>query len=359
MNDRERFLAAMDYQDVDHHPFWDSGAWPETLDRWKAEGYDPAQGRVGSDADSRQWYGHWFFPTPPFERKVLEDDGRHVLYVNHEGIIMKERKDNPFSSMPQFIKFPVENRAEFRAFWRERMQPDLAARIGPDWQGQLKALREKPSPLIIISDRWGGFFGPLRNLVGVEGLCTLFYDDPAFVEEMMDANADFIIAMMGQILDVIDIDAFGFWEDMAYNHAPLISPAMVRRHMLPRYRRVVDFLRGRGVRHIGLDSDGQISSLIPIWMEAGLDFLYPFEVQCGMDVVECRKQFGRELRMWGGVNKRSVATGKTAIDAELIRVRPLIEEGGYIPHLDHSCPPDISIDNYRYYIERLGQVCGK
>ena len=57
------------------------------------------------------------------------------------------------------------------------------------------------------------------------------------------------------------IDAFGFWEDMAYNHAPLISPEMVRRFMLPRYRRVAEFLRGRGVPYIGLDSDGQIDCL--------------------------------------------------------------------------------------------------
>jgi len=89
---------------------------------------------------------------------------------------------------------------------------------------KLLAWRAQPTPLIVISDRWGGFFGPLRNLVGVETLCTLFYDDPAFVEEMMDANADMIIAMMSQVLDVIDIDAFGFWEDMAYNVAWTSAP---------------------------------------------------------------------------------------------------------------------------------------
>ena len=86
----------------------------------------------------------------------------------------------------------------------------------------------RAASLLIVSDRWGGFFGPLRNLTGVQKLCTLFYDDPAFVEEMMDANADFVIAVLGQILDVTPIDAFFMWEDMGYNHAPLISPAMAR-----------------------------------------------------------------------------------------------------------------------------------
>jgi uroporphyrinogen decarboxylase len=358
MTDRERFLACMEYGPVDRAPFWSWGGWPETLERWKREGYDPATFDPGAAADRRTWLGHWFFPNPPFEKTVVQEDERHVVYVNHEGILMKEMKNNPASSMPQFLKFPVATREEFRAFWRDRMQPDLSARIGPDWQNKLRERRAASVPFIVISDRWGGFFGPLRNLVGVETLCTLLYDEPAFVEEMMDANADFIIAMMSQILGVIDLDAFGFWEDMAYNHAPLISPEMVRRYMLPRYRRVTEFLAGRGVRYIGLDSDGQIDPLIPVWMDAGLNFLYPFEVQSGMDVVAVRRKYGRTLRMWGGVDKRVVSRGPAAIDRELDRVRPLIEEGGYIPHPDHSYPPDVSFANYCYYLKRVAEVCG-
>ena len=158
---------------------------------------------------------------------------------------------------------------------------------------------------------------------------------------------------------MIEVDAFGFWEDMAYNHAPLISPAMVRRYMLPRYRKVADFLRQRGVKYIGLDSDGQIDPLIPIWMDAGLNFLYPFEVQSGMDVLKVHKKYGRELRMWGGMDKRSLAKGPAAIDAELARLKSLIGAGGYIPHTDHSCPPDISFTNYCYYLKQLAQACNK
>jgi uroporphyrinogen decarboxylase len=176
---------------------------------------------------------------------------------------------------------------------------------------------------------------------------------------MMDANADLIIAIMSQVLDVISIDAFGYWEDMAYNHAPLISPDMVRRYMLPRYQRVTEFLMKRGVKYVGLDSDGQIDSLIPVWMDAGLNFLYPFEVQCGMDVLAVRRRYGRTLRIWGGVDKRALKHGPEAIDKELERVRPLIEEGGYSPHTDHSCPPDISYENYCYYLKRLAAVCGR
>jgi len=357
MTDLERFNACMEYQAVDHAPFWDWGAWPETILRWQQEGYKPGIAEPARIADQRHWFGSWFFPHPPFENKILEEDERHILYINHEGILMKEMKDHPFSSMPQFIKFPVENRQEFRRFWQERMQPDMNQRLGPDWKEQLLRWRAAPIPFVIISDRWGGFFGPLRNLTGVEKLCTLLYDDPAFVEEMMEADAEFIIAMMAQILDVISIDAFAFWEDMGYRSGPLISPQMARRYMLPRYRKVTDYLRQCGVKYIGLDSDGQIDPLIPVWLDAGLNFLYPFEVQSGMDVLNVRQKYGQELRIWGGVDKRTLAIGPAAIDAELERLRPLIRQGGYIPHTDHSCPPDISFENYTYYLRRLNQVC--
>lgn len=360
MTPRERFLACMNYQPVDRTPFWSWGGWPETVERWKKEGYDPAKGIPEEAlADPRIGSSHWFFPNPGFEHKVVSEDAEHVVYINHEGILMKEMKNNPSSSMPQFLKFPVETREDFRRFWKERMQPDLAQRIGPNWKEELRKMRAQPVPFIIISDRWGGFFGPLRNLLGVENLCMMFHDDPAFVEEMMEANADFIIAIMSQVLDVIDIDAFGFWEDMAYNHAPLISPDMARRYMLPRYRRVTEYLRGRGVPYVGLDSDGQIHPLIPVWMDAGLNFLYPFEVQSGMDVLDVRRRYGRNLRIWGGVDKRALSHGPAATDAELARLKPLIDEGGYIPHTDHSCPPDISFPNYCYYLKRLAEVCGR
>jgi uroporphyrinogen decarboxylase len=173
---------------------------------------------------------------------------------------------------------------------------------------------------------------------------------------MMDSVADFLIATMGEILNHTDVDVFGFWEDMAFKTGPLAGPALVRRFMLPRYRRVVEFLRGRGVKFISLDSDGRIDSLIPVWLDAGINVLYPFEVQCGMDVIETRRRYGHRLRMWGGIDKRSLAISREAIDEELRRVRPLVEEGGYVAALDHSIPPDVPYENYRYYMERLREI---
>lgn len=354
MNAGERFHQTMTYGARDRAPlhefFWPT--WPETAERWKLEGgYE--QGKTDFGCDHWVFEFEWFFPNPSFERRVLEEDATHVTYVDPQGIVLREHKRNPLSSMPQFIRFPVETREDFRKFWKERMRPDLCARIGPDWRAQLRRHRQRDYVFIVLADRWGGLFGSLRNLVGVEKLCTLFYDDPAFVEEMMEADADFLIAMLGQMLEETDIDVFGFWEDMAYNAGPLISPGLVRKFMVPQYRRIIDWARSRGVRYFALDSDGDVSLLIRPWLDAGIDILYPWEVQAGMDVTAVRKQYGRDLRLWGGVDKRALTKDKTAIDAEIARHKWLIDDGGFVPMLDHSAPPDIPYENYCYFMERL------
>jgi len=329
--------------------------WPETIERWAKEGgYDPVNTDFGCDRWAVEY--SWFYPTPPFERVVNAEDEKTVTYVDSQGIVVREFKANPLSSMPQFIRFPVETREDFRRFWKERMRPDLSERIGPEWREKLRRHKNRDYPLVVIADRWGGFFGSLRNLVGVERLCVMFYDDPAFVEEMMEADAEFLISMLAQILEETDIDFFGFWEDMAYKTAPLISPEHVRKYMLPQYRKVVDFGRSRGVHFFGLDSDGNIDSLIPVWLDSGIDILYPFEVQAGMDVLAIRKKYGRNLRIWGGMDKRTLVDGFAGIDRELARIAPLIRDGGYIPMLDHSAPPDIPFKNYCYFLQQLRKI---
>ncbi len=82
------------------------------------------------------------------------------------------------------------------------------------------------------------------------------------------------------------------------------------------------------------------------------------EVAAGMDVVALRREFGRGLRMAGGFDKRILAAGKAAIRKELARLRPVIEEGGYIPAIDHGTPPDVSFANVREYVGGLKALYG-
>jgi uroporphyrinogen decarboxylase len=175
---------------------------------------------------------------------------------------------------------------------------------------------------------------------------------------MMEYNAEFVANLLPRVLDEAPLTSIYFWEDMCYKGGPLISPDMFREFMIPRYRRITDLARSRGVDTIFVDSDGDVSQLIPLWLEAGINGIYPMEVAAGMDVVALRREYGRDLLMTGGIDKRALAAGPAAIDAELKTKVPLAFEGGYIPHVDHALPHDISYANFSYYWERKKSLLG-
>lgn len=375
---RERYLQTMAFQTADP-PFVTSGwAWSETAEQWRGQGWDgtPLQTLFGTDAycECAADCG----PVPAFTPETVSEDDATRVYINHEGILMREFKQHRDTSMPQFLKFPVESEADFDTLLAERLGPKLDLRLTDEWRarvrpgtatdsGRAPASSDGRSPrnrwLSPVSppvlprrcwpDRWGGFFGPIRNLMGLENLCIAFYEQPALVERMVAQRADLLIEVTGAILEHTEIDTFWFWEDMAYNHGSLVNPRLFRQFALPHYRRVVDFVRSRGVRHVGLDSDGNITELIPIWLDAGIDFLWPFEVAAGMDVLAVRRQYGHGLALGGGIPKQAVAIGGEEMRRAVDRVMPLVEDGGYIPELDHGAPPDITWPHFRDYMEYL------
>jgi uroporphyrinogen decarboxylase len=145
---------------------------------------------------------------------------------------------------------------------------------------------------------------------------------------------------------------------MAYKTASLISPAMFREFMLPRYKRLAQFAQSFGVDVAFVDTDGYVDELIPLFLEAGIRGMYPMEVNSGMDVAQLRRKYGRDLLMTGGIDKRALAAGPEAIEAELARCIPVALDGGYIPMVDHSLPPDISYANFQYYWRRKKELLG-
>ena len=93
------------------------------------------------------------------------------------------------------------------------------------------------------------------------------------------------------------IDFYNIFEDMAGKGGPLVSPKFMKNFMLPHYRRFVDFLHSHGIEFVCVDSDGDVRALIPLFMEAGINCLEPLEVAAGMEPLEVRQEYGRDLRL--------------------------------------------------------------
>ena len=195
--------------------------------------------------------------------------------------------------------------------------------------------------------------------MGLERLLYAFYDDPNLIEDMMDTILNLELEVIKRTVKDIKADWVLLWEDMAYKTGPLISPAMFRKFMMPRYRQLTDLLHRNGIDIIFVDSDGNLNKLIPLWLECGINGFWPLEVAAGMDAVALRKEYGKDIILAGNMDKREFLKGTEAIREEVMSKLPfLLETGGYFPSLDHLVPPDITLENYQYFINVMREVAG-
>jgi len=357
MNSKERFLSIMKYQQVDRMMVWDFGYWPETVKRWETEG-------LPENVDISKFLGidvRWKLlevktgPFPPFEEEVIEEKDDTVIMKDDWGRIIKwaNSEEKRRSTFPQFIEFPVKNRIDFKEYCN-RLNPVDEGRYPKNWSTLIEKYKNRDYPLGIHID---GLFGFIRQIIGLENLSLLFYDDPVFVEEVMEYHMNFVLEYAKPILNQIELDFAIFWEDMAYNKGSLVSPELVRKLMLPRYKKITDLLHQYKIDLIWVDSDGTVKELIPIWLDAGINVFFPAEQgNCENRIGDWRKKYGKEVRIIGGIDKFEVAKGKKAIENQITKNLHLIQEGGFIPILDHSVPPIVSLTDYQYYLELVRNI---
>ena len=358
MRPHERFLACMHFQAVDHVPLWEWRPWTSTLRRWQREAlvagnYPPQY----AECENVVQCGVDLWMLPRYEQEVLAEDEVFITTRTDRGVVQRRQKSPDHMSMPEHIEFPVKSRRDWDQL-KHRFETTDARRFPSDWATRCADWKDSGPVLVLQGPRSPSLFGFVRELMGPERVLYAFYDEPMLVHDMMETYTEFLLGLLPKVLDTAPLTSIFFWEDMCYRSGPLISPAMFREFMLPRYRRLTELARGRGCDTIFVDSDGDVSQLIPLWLESGINGVYPMEVAPGMDVAELRKKYGKDLLMTGGIDKRALAQGPDAIDAELKLRMPVAEKGGYVPHLDHLVPHDISYEAFSYYWKRKKEFLG-
>ena len=367
MNDRERFDAIMHYRPFDRCIINDFSYWDETVMAWHEYGLPREVGTSGTEeffGFDRMWdeVGASVMLCPTFETKVLEDDGKFQVIQANDGTII--RKQKVLSSIPKQLDHTLKDRASWEEHYRWRLDADNPDRFGADFDERLSAVRDelRTFPLRTVC---GSIFGQLRNWMGLMGVSYIQYDDPELFAEMIRTIGDCIVGTLAKVLARADaagvtFDYASMWEDMSFAQGPLLGLPAFEAHCVPQYKRISSLLAEHGTDLIMLDSDGDVRSLLPRWLEGGVNIAFPLEVGTwGTDAVEVRKRFGPELRIAGGFSKRTLAAGRDAIAAEIGRLAPLVEAGGFIPFCDHRVPPDVSFTDYLFYVERAKAVWGK
>jgi hypothetical protein len=334
MTIRERWNRVFHWQKPDRVPDMEFGYWDKTIAVWHEQGL-PRECRTNEDVERHLGLeGISIMPEvpihrglfPEFEEKTIEKKGERRLVQTKDGALT-EMLDYD-SSMPKFLRFAVETRADWERLRDEKLDPKQPGRVGDVAAAVKKA-----------------------NAGGMPILSIALLTDRDWIEEMMEHLTLMDLEFIEKHIPAEGVDVAWWWEDMCYNHGPLMSPRLFEELMVPRYKRITDALRTRGIDVDVLDCDGRIYDLVPGWLRGGINGMFPIEA-AHTDPWKLREDYGNDVLLLGGVNKLALIAGKDAIDRELAHLHPLVERGGFLPCVDHRVPPDVTYENYLYYLEK-------
>lgn len=379
MTNRQRALAVLRYQDYDRLPIVHFGFWKQTLQKWHAEGHITADQAAnwtdGTPVDKSigdklgfdfGWY-NCFAPDsalcPAFEAKVLKvnADGSKE-FMQEDGTIVLQKEGAV--SIPSEIDHTLKDRKSWEKHYLPRLQFHadriLQSKVNTGTQfldytrGGLEFLknphRENPIGLYC-----GSLFGNIRNWFGFVGISYLQMDDPALFDEVIETVGNLCYQCAEYVLNEgARFDFAHFWEDICFKNGPLVIPSVFAEKVGPHYKKITNLTRQYGIDLVSLDCDGLIDALIPTWLAGGVNTMFPIEVGTwGASMAPWRKQYGREIRGVGGMNKVVFTRDYAAVDAEIERLKPLVEMGGYLPCPDHRLAPDAKWQNVQYYCEKM------
>jgi len=197
----------------------------------------------------------------------------------------------------------------------------------------------------------GSMIGRVRDMLTFEGLAYAMYDYPEMVEDMVETSCVLVEHALDQILPHLTFDFATGWEDICFKNGPIVSVPFFRDIVTPRYKRISAKLKTAGIDLWYTDCDGDVRPILPFMIEGGINCLFPFEVNGCSHPGELLDKYEGQLRIMGGVDKLQMREGKQAIRAYMDTLVPFVERGGYIPFCDHRCPPDVTPENYLYYLD--------
>ena len=324
MTNRERFRACMSFLPVDRMPVIEPfNWWNLTLERWRSEGLpantDPVD-FFGLDPHHQDWIG----PGP--DKNPDRDDG-------------------------------VWDVDSFDSYEHAKRHLYPAKPFDPDPLDALKSRQARGDVYLWITVE--GFFWFPRVLFGIERHFTAFYELPELMHAINRDLLEYNKRVMTEYSSHVVPDWMTVAEDMSFNSGPMIGKDLFDEFMRPYYVELIAHARECGISFVFVDTDGDCSAIIP-WFheELGIDGFVPFERNAGMDLGAERLRHPK-LRVIGGFNKRAMFGRVDELAAEFESALPALKTGGIVLGCDHQTPPDVSLAQYRRYIEFLREYARK
>jgi len=320
---KERFVQTLLASGADRFPYFDLEPDEETVARWHSEGL-------------------------PLGTSVAE----YFRLETHESVGLTIRSYPYFEKAPDLLTDPS-------AFARH-YDPDDPSRYGRDFAEHAGHLAKEGRVLYV--DASGGGLLQMLGVGDWESLVAALLalvERPRMVETLLDRTTDFYTVCLERVLSQVSVDYAAFYEPIAANTGPVISPAMFRRFAMPGYRKVLSLLEKFHVPlRILCATGGDLTSLLPPLVDAGINGLWISNIQTpGMTYAALRQAFGPDVALIGGIDARALSRDSDAVRRTVMETVPaLLESGHYLPCLDDRPRSDISFAQYRLFRRLLAEI---
>jgi len=359
MTARERFNNQMHYKPVDRCFNCEFGYWDENFELWDIFRDNGITNNSEADVffgfDPLPVVGGNIWMSPPFEQTIVSETETTITKYNGDGLLEEIPKDD-HGTIPRYISSSVETPEDWARIKEKYFRLDDPARI-VDIEG-LKAQHGDPNRDYPLGVHCGSMIGKIRDVLTFEGLAYACFDYPEMVEDMVETACQMVEKFLDQILPHFDFDFASGWEDICFKNGPIVSVEFFRDVVMPRYKRISKKLKAHGIDIWFTDCDGDVRPILPYLMEGGINCLFPFEVNGCAHPGELLNEYGKDLRIMGGFDKMQLGKGREAIKAYMETLVPLVERGGYIPFCDHRCPPNVTPEDYLYYLDLKKEMFG-
>ena len=370
MTNRERALNILNYKPIDRMPAVHFGYWHELLAEWVEQKKIPAEianGWADGNEKDREldrligWDFNWYTVVAPkndlsplFKRKILEvlPDGTERI-LNSRGLITRIKPG--ISSIAAEDDYLLKDREAFETLYKPKMQ-FFPERIDLEYWKNFNETRPKDIP---VGLHLGSILGEIRNMVSVTGLSYLMYDeDEDLLADIVDTYAEMQYQCAEKVLQMgAKFDFAHYWEDICFKNGPLLSPGIFEDLCAKHYKKRNDLCHQYGIDIISLDCDGVTEKLLPVWFENGVNTMFPIEIGTWGDQFEAaRNKFGKGMLGIGGMDKIALRNDKADVDAEIERMKRLVEMGGFIPCPDHRLMPGTKFELVQYYAEEIKKI---
>lgn len=378
MNHLERFKCICRGQDVDYVPIIGlpgasgvgfGGAWgqitqrlietgmPESVKGWD---YDDQWANQSGKSWSDFWgtvtplYVHfWPGQSPKGIKSTSNIDGQYEVIEYQTGAITRQLIDNDDAySMPEFIKYHVRDRQSWQLY-KDLNTP------GPKWSDEkidkvCMIYDDRSLPLMVpVLSTWGF----LRDIAGTELASTMLYDDPELAKDIINFQSQLRREYLFPLIKRLKPEIIKIGEDNCYNHGMLISPVHFEEFCGEAYTEINQLAQQCGAEVFVVDTDGEISQLLPLLEKYGANGVYPIEAKANKDIISLKKQHP-DIIFFGGIEKEVINQGNEGlIESEITsKVPNLLSLGKYFPNIDHSLQPMCTFPNLCEFMKKLYKV---